>query len=96
MSNRVMSILSLYSPDHEIYSIHECFLKLNGFDRFDLKNYGLEIKSKIYQFTKLPVCVGIAPTKSLAKLANHIAKKFPEVHQGVYVNQNARTKLLKH
>jgi len=87
MSNRVMSILSLYSPDQEIYSIDECFLKLNGFDRFDLKNYGLEIKSKIYQFTKLPVCVGIAPTKSLAKLANHIAKKFPEVHQGVYVIQ---------
>ena len=85
MSNRVMSILSLYSPNQEIYSIDECFLKLKGFDHFDLNTYGKDIKSKIYQCTKLPVCVGIAPTKSLAKLANHIAKKFAEVHQGVYV-----------
>ncbi len=85
MSNRVMKILSTYSPDQEVYSIDECFLKLDGFDRYDLTKYGLEIKNKILQFTKLPVCVGIAPTKALAKLANHIAKKFPDFHQGVYV-----------
>ena len=84
MSNRVMKILSTYSPDQEIYSIDECFLKFEGFERYDLTNYGQEIKTKILQCTKLPVCVGIAPTKALAKLANHIAKKFPQFHQGVY------------
>ena len=81
MSNRVMKILSTYSPDQEIYSIDECFLKFEGFERYDLTNYGQEIKTKILQCTKLPVCVGIAPTKALAKLANHIAKKFPQFHQ---------------
>ena len=85
MSNRVMKILSTYSPDQEIYSIDECFLKFEGFERYDLTNYGQEIKTKILQCTKLPVCVGIAPTKALAKLANHIAKKFPQFHQGVYI-----------
>ncbi len=84
MSNRVMKILSTYSPDQEIYSIDECFLKFEGFERYDLTNYGQEIKTKILQCTKLPVCVGIASTKALAKLANHIAKKFPQFHQGVY------------
>ena len=84
MSNRVMKILSTYSPDQEIYSIDECFLKFEGFDRYDLTDYGREIKAKVLQYTKLPVCVGIAPTKALAKLANLIAKKFPQFHQGVF------------
>ena len=85
MSNRVMNILSNYSPNQEIYSVDECFLKLDGFERYDLLKYGEEIRSKVYQFTKLPVCVGIAPSKALAKLANHIAKKFPKHHNGVYI-----------
>ena len=85
MSNRVMNILSNYSPNQEIYSVDECFLKLDGFERYDLLKYGEEIRSRVYQFTKLPVCVGIVPSKALAKLANHIAKKFPKYHNGVYI-----------
>lgn len=78
MSNRVMKILSGFSPDHEVYSIDECFLDLTGFQHLDLTDYGQTIRQRIRQWTGLPVCVGIGPTKTLAKLANHIAKKNPE------------------
>lgn len=78
MSNRVMSILRQFSPNQEVYSIDECFLDLTGFSRRDLVVYGQEIRKRILQWTGLPVCVGIASTKTLAKLANHCAKKRPE------------------
>lgn len=72
-----MTILSMFSPRQEIYSIDECFLDLTGFQ--NLTPYGQEIRQTIKQWTGLPVCVGIAATKTLAKLANHIAKKFPQL-----------------
>ncbi len=78
MSNRVMSVLRDFSPDQEIYSIDECFLDLTGFQQLDLNGYGQQIRSRIRQWVGLPVCVGIGTTKTLAKLANHIAKKYPE------------------
>ncbi len=78
MSNRVMNILSMFSPNQEIYSIDECFLDLTGFKRHNLIHYGQETRQRIKQWTGLPVCVGIGSTKTLAKLANHIAKKNPE------------------
>lgn len=78
MSNRVMEILRGFSPQQEVYSIDECFLDLTGFERRDLTDYGLEIRSRIKQWVGLPVCVGIGASKTLAKLANHIAKKNPE------------------
>ncbi len=74
MSNRFMSILSTFTPNLEIYSIDECFLDLSGFQR-DLTEYAQEIRRKVKQWVGLPVCVGIASTKTLAKLANHVAKK---------------------
>ena len=73
MSSRVMNILSTFSPNQEVYSIDECFLDLTGFR--NLSNYGQNIKQTIKQWTGLPVCVGIGSSKTLAKLANHIAKK---------------------
>ncbi|MGV1001196.1 Y-family DNA polymerase [Empedobacter falsenii] len=85
MSNRVMTILKSYCPDIEIYSIDESFLLFKGFDNYDLVKYAQEIKQKIYTITKIPVCIGIAPTKALAKVANRIAKKFPKHHNGVYM-----------
>ncbi|MCA4782767.1 Y-family DNA polymerase [Empedobacter stercoris] len=85
MSNRVMMILKSYCPDIEIYSIDESFLLFKGFDNYDLVKYAQEIKQKIYTITKIPVCIGIAPTKALAKVANRIAKKFPKHHNGVYM-----------
>jgi DNA polymerase V len=75
MSARVMSILSNFSPDQEIYSIDECFLDLAGFDPKILQEYGQKIRQAVKQNTGIPVCVGIADTKTLAKLANHCAKK---------------------
>lgn len=78
MSNRVMSILSDFSPDQEVYSIDESFLDLTGFQHRNLTTYGQTIRQRVRQWTGLPVCVGIAPTKTLAKLANHIAKKHPQ------------------
>ncbi len=98
MSNRVMTILADYSPEMEIYSIDECFLKLNGFDKYyNLQNYGEEMRYKVTKWTGIPISVGIAPTKALSKLANRIAKKFPEKTKGVYIidSDERRIKALK-
>lgn len=77
MSNRVMSILGGFSPDQEVYSIDESFLDLTGFTSRDLVQYGQQMRKRILRWTGLPVCVGIGATKTLAKLANHCAKKRP-------------------
>lgn len=89
MSNRVMAILRQFSPNQEVYSIDESFLDLTGFKSRDLVQYGQQIRGRILQWTGLPVCVGIASTKTLAKLANHCAKKRSQ-YQGV-CNFNALT-----
>ncbi len=76
MSARVMDILRGFSPDIEVYSIDEAFVGLDGTD--DLDAEGRRIKRRIYTWTGLPVSVGIAETKTLAKIANRIAKKSPK------------------
>ncbi len=68
MSARVMTILSNYTPDIEIYSIDEAFLKLDGFEYFDLNEYAQTIRKKVSKSTGIPVSIGIAPTKSLSKV----------------------------
>jgi DNA polymerase V len=97
MSNRVMAILSAYTPKIEIYSIDEAFLDFEGFDLFDLNRIGNEMRQKVRQWTGIPISVGFAPTKALAKVANKIAKKFPEQTGGVYVidREEKREKALK-
>ena len=75
LSARVMSTLSTFSPIQEIYSIDECFLDLSGFDPQTLMAYGQTIRQTVKRNVGIPVCVGIADTKTLAKLANHCAKK---------------------
>jgi len=77
MSNRVMSILRQFSPDQEVYSIDESFLDLTHFQHKQHTRYCQTIRKRILQWTGLPVCVGIGSTKTLAKLANHCAKKCP-------------------
>ena len=81
MSNRVMSILSTYSPRHEVYSIDECFVDLTGTPK--LREVSYQMRERVMQWTGIPVCVGMGPTKTLAKLANHIAKKHPR-SKGVF------------
>ena len=75
MSDRIMSILFKFSPSQEIYSIDECFLDFTGFRKNGLTAYAQEICRYIQQQTGLPVCIGIGASKTLAKLANYIAKK---------------------
>lgn len=75
MSNRVVEVLSQFSPNLEVYSIDESFLDLSGFTHLDLVDYGQQIRKRVSDWLGMPVCVGIAPSKTLAKLANHIAKK---------------------
>lgn len=97
MSSRVMNTLATYSPDIEIYSIDEAFLKFEGFDLYNLEKYGLNIQKTVTKNTGIPISVGFAPTKALAKVANKIAKKFPEKTKSVYVidNDEKRIKALK-
>lgn len=79
MSSRVVSILWDYSPSVEVYSIDESFLGLNGLDSLwpSFAAMGRSMRQRVRQWTGLPVCVSIGPSKTLAKLANHIAKKNP-------------------
>lgn len=74
ISNRVMQTLEGFTPHVEIYSIDEAFLDLSGFS--DLLSHGQAIRQTVCQHVGVPVCVGIGPTKTLAKLANYAAKTY--------------------
>ena len=97
MSNRVMTILSQFSPEVEVYSIDEAFIKFTGFEDYDLQDYGVQMRDRVQKWTGIPISVGFAPTKALAKVANKIAKKFPERTNGSYVidSEDKRIKALK-
>lgn len=78
LSNRVMTILEEEAPRVEVYSIDEAFMDLTGVEHaMYLLVFGQQVKAKVDQWTGITVGVGIAPTKTLAKLANHAAKKYP-------------------
>ncbi|MDT0133518.1 MULTISPECIES: translesion error-prone DNA polymerase V subunit UmuC [Providencia] len=95
MSNRVMSLLSTFVPRLEIYSIDEAFLDFAGMNNtFNLEEYGREIQSTILQNTHLPVGIGIAPTKTLAKLANHAAKTWKKTGGVVELSSEQRQRKL--
>ena len=97
MSSRVMNILKQFTPEVEVYSIDEAFLKLEGFTNYNLEDYGLQMRQRILKWTGIPTCVGIAPTKALSKVANKIARKFPKETKGSYVinSDESRIKALK-
>lgn len=77
MSNRVMTTLSRFTPEIEIYSIDEAFLQFKGFEFYDLEKYAKHIVKTTTVNTGIPISIGIAPTKTLAKLANKLAKITP-------------------
>lgn len=81
MSSRVMGYLTAVAPEVEIYSVDEAFLGLHGMSRYlgSLETYARRIRAEVLQRTHIPTCVGIAPTKTLAKLANRVAKKDPSL-----------------
>lgn len=82
MSERVMSLIEAMVPAAEVYSIDECFTDLTGVQG-DLLQFGREVRAKVLRCTGIPVGVGIARTKTLAKLANHTAKRLQAQTGGV-------------
>ena len=97
MSARMMEIMRGFTPNVEVYSIDEAFLDFNGVTVDDFRECGLQMKNRTWKWLSLPIGVGIAPTRVLAKAANHIAKKFQEETGGVYVidTDQKRIKALK-
>jgi DNA polymerase V len=83
MSARMIESLEQFTPDLEIYSIDESFLDLTHFAHLDLTDYGRQMRRLVKQWIGLPVAIGIASTKTLAKIANHAAKKFSST-EGVF------------
>lgn len=75
MSQRMVNMLSQYVPELEQYSVDECFIDFRSFQRFDLLNYGKQIVKSVYKGLNLPISMGIAPSKTLAKVASKRAKK---------------------
>lgn len=92
ISDRVMKILGSFVPRLEIYSIDEAFLDMHDLDYTDLLELGLKIKNAVKQNVGIPVCVGIAPTKTLAKMANRYAKKY---RKNIGVHWAANEQLIK-
>jgi DNA polymerase V len=82
MSRRVMETLCSFTPEIEVYSIDEAFLNLSGLGD-NLTDYGRKIRQTVKQWTGMPVSIGIAETKTLAKIANRFAKRLPEA-DGVF------------
>ena len=81
MSKRVMSLLDILSPEIEIYSIDEAFMDFSGIK--NCFNLGLKMRDTVAKHTGIPISIGIAKTKTLAKVANHLAKRYSK--KGVYV-----------
>lgn len=96
LSHRVMQILRGFTPHIEVYSIDEAFMNFEGIN-VDFQEYGIQMKSRIQKWLSIPVSVGFAETKALSKVANKIARKFPERTKGAYVidTEEKRIKALK-
>ncbi len=97
LSNRVMGVLNQFTPNLEVYSIDEAFLNFDGQNIQEYHKYGLQMKIRIQKWVGIPVCIGFAETKALAKVANKIAKKFQDRTSGIYVidSEEKRIKALK-
>ncbi|RCV89856.1 Y-family DNA polymerase [Billgrantia montanilacus] len=95
MSQRVQAVLGEFSSGVEPYSIDEMFVRFDGFEPGQLLEHARQLHHKVRQYTGIPVCVGVAPTRTLAKLANRAAKKIP-AYGGVCVlrAESAETRAL--
>ena len=95
MSQRVMSTLESLAPRVEVYSIDEAFLDLTGVDfSQNLTEFALSVRNTVQKWTGITVCVGLAPTKTLAKLANHAAKTWPKTGGVVDLTSTERQRKL--
>ncbi|MDK2976155.1 MAG: polymerase [Candidatus Marinimicrobia bacterium] len=97
MSQRVMTVLAQMVPSMEIYSIDEAFLDLRGFPADRLEAHIRDTRNKVVQWTGIPISIGVAPSKTLAKIANRAAKKKGECEGVCILNSEIlREKFLKH
>lgn len=87
MSQRVRWVLEEFAPAVEVYSIDEAFLDLRGINDIDFDRYAKEISARCYRMTSIPVSVGIAPTKTLAKIASKLCKQYPKLKGGCYMHR---------
>lgn len=94
MSARVMQTLQELAPVTEVYSIDEAFLGLHGVPQEQLQPFGHQVRQRVQRDQGITVCVGVAPSKTLAKLANYAAKKWPATGGVVVLTDPRRAKLL--
>ena len=87
MSQRVRWVLEDFAPSIEVYSIDEAFLDLRGMQNIDFNQYAKTISKTCYKMTSIPVSVGIAPTKTLAKIASKLCKQYPSLRGGCYMHR---------
>ena len=87
MSQRVRWVLEDFAPAIEVYSIDEAFMDLRGIENVDFDAYAKKISAECWRLTSIPVSVGIAPTKTLAKIASHLCKKYPKLKGGCYMHR---------
>lgn len=87
MSQRVRWVLESFSPAVEVYSIDEAFLDLRGMDNIDFDSYAKKISGECWRLISIPVSVGIAPTKTLAKIASKLCKQYPKLRGGCYMHR---------
>ncbi len=87
MSQRVRWVLEDFAPAVEVYSIDEAFLDLRGMENLDFDAYAKKISSECWRLTSIPVSVGIAPTKTLAKIASKLCKQYPKLRGGCYMHR---------
>ena len=85
MSQRVRWVLEEFAPGIEVYSIDEAFLDLRGMKNIDFDAYAKRISAQCWKMTSIPVSVGIAPTKTLAKIASKLCKQYPKLRGGCYM-----------
>jgi DNA polymerase V len=90
MSERVMSVLATFSPGAEVYSIDECFLELGGLPVDNLTAWSQQVRATVRRWTGIPVSVGIGTTKTLAKLANRLAKKSKKANGVLDLSRDTR------
>lgn len=95
LSARVMQTLSEFTPELEVYSIDEAFLALNVKNEQQAVELSQEMVRRVYQYTGIPICVGLGPTKVLAKVANRIAKKHKKQTKGVFSLVHPETRRLQ-
>ena len=87
MSQRVCWVLEEFAPSIEVYSIDEAFLDLRGLQNIDFDEYAKTISKRCWKLTSIPVSVGIAPTKTLAKIASKLCKDYPKLKGGCYMHR---------